>query len=139
MSTTSPVVLLVTQVREAGALAAACAMAKLEVDCFDSEAGAVAILTPGETWRADAKAISHLLRSVPVLALESDGTQINCVRFTNGEEGETLPPGLVLSGLPAVLSDVLTGAAGLDDLDTTSSQMSRWRAMRILASKRMRR
>lgn len=130
------VALVVTQVAAAGPLAAACALATVDVDVVPSPVGALALLRDPSTGSSGAAAISKLLKAVPVVLLERRASQITATRWTAGEQGDELPAGLVLSDAPAVLEDLLLGGVGVGDLDgvVTSVGLSRWKAMRILAS-----
>ncbi|HEX5332110.1 MAG TPA: hypothetical protein VFW79_05650 [Cellulomonas sp.] len=130
------VALVVTQVAAAGPLAAACSLAKVDVDVVPSPVGALALLRDPRTAAAGAAAISKLLKAVPVVLLERRASQITATRWTAGEQGDELPAGLVLSDAPAVLEDLLLGGVSVGDLDgvVTSVGLSRWKAMRMLAS-----
>ncbi|CAN5372858.1 hypothetical protein BH11ACT1_BH11ACT1_26180 [soil metagenome] len=130
------VALVVTQVAAAGPLAAACSLAKVDVDVVPSPVGALALLRDPRTAAAGAAAISKLLKAVPVVLLERRASQITATRWTAGEQGDELPAGLVLSDAPAVLEDLLLGGVSVSDLDgvVTSVGLSRWKAMRMLAS-----
>ena len=130
------VALVVTQVAAPGPLAAACALASVGVDAVPSPVGAIAVLRDPAAAGAGAAAISQLLRQLPVVLLERHEGQITATRWTNGERGDELPPGLVLSDAPAVLEDLLLGSVAVADLDgvVTSVGLSRWKAMRLLAS-----
>ncbi|HZL01753.1 MAG TPA: hypothetical protein VFC48_01375 [Cellulomonas sp.] len=130
------VALVVTQVAAAGPLAAACSLAKVDVDVVPSPVGALALLRDPRTAAEGAAAISRLLKTVPVVLLERRASQITATRWTAGERGDELPPGLVLSDAPAVLEDLLLGGVSVGDLDgvVTSVGLSRWKAMRMLAS-----
>jgi hypothetical protein len=99
------VVLVITQVAAPAPLAAACAIAKL-------------------------------LRAVPVNLLERREGQITASRWAGGERDGDLPAGLVLSDAPPVLEDLLLGSVQAGDVEgvVTSVGMSRWQAMRTIAS-----
>ncbi|MBO9554050.1 hypothetical protein [Cellulomonas sp.] len=132
---TPSVALVLTQVGAPGPLAAACALAKVDVDVVPSEVGAIAVLRDPAAAPDGAAAISKLLRSVPVVLLERREGQITATRWTAGARGDKLPAGLVLSDAPPVLEELL-----LDSVDpttladvVTSVGLSRWRATRMLA------
>lgn len=129
------VTLVLTQVAAAGPLAAACALAGVDVDVVPSPVGALAVLRDARTGPAGAEAISKLLKTVPVILLERRSGQITATRWAGGQKGDELPAGLVLSDAPAVLEDLLLGGASVADLDgvVTSVGLSRWKAMRLLA------
>lgn len=129
------VALVLTQVGVPAPLAAACALAKVDVDVVPSPVGAIAVLRDAAAAPAGAAAISKLLRTVPVVLLERREGRITATRWTGGEQGDTLPAGLVLSDAPPVLEELL-----LDDVDPTSLDdvvtsvgLSRWQATRMLA------
>lgn len=135
------VALVLTQVAVPGALAAACALAKVDVDVVPTPVGAVAVLRDPAAGAAAVQAISQLLRAVPVVLMERREEQISATRWAGGAEQGTLPPGLVLSDSPAALEDLLLGSVQPSQLEgvVSSVGMSRWRAMRLLASSRPRR
>ena len=132
------VALVVTQVAAAAPLAAACALARVDVDAVPSPVGAIAVLRDPASGPAGAEAISRFLRTLPVILLERREGQISAGRWTGGERVADLPPGLVLSDAPSVLEDLLLGDAAAGDLPGTVSSvgMSRWQAMRALAAGR---
>ena len=130
------VAIVVTQVAAAEPLAAACSLATVEVDVVQSPVGALAVLRDPTAGAAGAAAISQLLKAVPVVLLERRTEKITATRWANGVRGDDLPPGLVLSDAPAVLEDLLLAGVSVGDLDgvVSSVGMSRWKAMRVLAS-----
>lgn len=130
------VALVITQVAVPAPLAAACAISKVGVDVVPTEIGAIAVLRDPRAAAEGAGAISKLLRTLPVVLLERREGQITATRWTAGERGDKLPAGLVLSDAPAVLEDLLLGSVQAGDLDgvVTSVGMSRWQAMRTIAS-----
>lgn len=132
------VALVVTQVATPAPLAAACALAKVEVDAVPSSVGAIAVLRDPATGAAGAEAISRLLRTLPVILLERREGQISAGRWTGGERVADLPPGLVLSDAPSVLEELLLGDATAAEVPgvVSSVGMSRWQAMRALAAGR---
>lgn len=132
------VALVVTQVAAPAPLAAACALAKVDVDAVPSTVGAIAVLRDPAAAGDGAEAISRLLRALPVILLERREGQITATRWANGERGDELPAGLVLSDAPAVLEDLLLGAVAVADVAgvVSSVGMSRWQAMRALAGAR---
>ncbi|WP_029288707.1 hypothetical protein [Cellulomonas sp. HZM] len=135
------VALVVTPVAVAEPLAAACALAGVEVDVVPSADGAIAVLRDPAASREGATAVSQLLRAVPVVLLERRAEAITAARWTDGAEGEQVPGGLVLAQGPLVLEDLLLGSRAVGDVEgvVTSVGMSRWRATRILASSARRR
>ncbi|MCR6647154.1 MAG: hypothetical protein NVV70_03050 [Cellulomonas sp.] len=137
---TSSIALVVTQVAAPEPLAAACAIANVEVDAVPTSVGAVAVLRDPAAAEAGAAAISQLLRQLPVVLLTRREGQIAAVRWVNGRHDDDLPAGLVLADAPAVLEDLLLGSADVADVPgvVTSVGMSRWRAMRALARGRKR-
>lgn len=134
------VALVVTQVAAAEPLAAACALANVEIDAVPTEVGAVAVLRDPAAADAGVAAISQLLRQLPVVLLTRREGQISAMRWVGGAQDDKLPAGLVLSDAPAVLEDLLLGSADVGELPgvVTSVGMSRWKAMRALARGRRR-
>lgn len=130
--------LVVTQVAAPAPLAAACALAKVDVDVVPSSVGAIAVLRDPASGAAGAEAISRLLRTLPVILLERREGQISAGRWTGGARVADLPPGLVLSDAPSVLEDLLLGDARVGEVPgvVSSVGMSRWQAMRALAAGR---
>ena len=135
------VVLVITQVAAPAPLAAACAIAKVEVDVVPTAIGAIAALRDPRAAADGAAAISKLLRAVPVILLERREGQITASRWAGGERDGDLPAGLVLSDAPAVLEDLLLGAVQAGEVEgvVTSVGMSRWQAMRTIAASAKRR
>lgn len=130
------VALVVTQVAGAEALAAACAIAKVDVDAIFTSVGAVAVLRDPTAAVAGARAISAMLKSSPVVLLVRRTGQISATHWTGGVQGDDLPPGLVLSDAPAEIEQLLLGTLVVADAENavTSVGMSRWKAMRLLAA-----
>lgn len=129
------VTLVLTQVAAAAPLAAACALAGVQVDVVPSRVGAIAVLRDARSGADAATAISKLLKTIPVILLERRSGQITATRWAGGQQGDELPAGLVLSDAPAVLEDLLLGSAEIGDVEgvVTSVGLSRWKAMRLLA------
>lgn len=137
---TPSVAIVVTQVAAPEPLAAACALAGVDIDAVPTEVGAVAVLRDPAAVADGAAAISKLLRQLPVVVLTRREGQISAARWTGGTHDEDLPAGLVLSDAPAVLEALLLGStdvAGVPGV-VTSVGMTRWRAMRALARGRRR-
>ncbi|GEL46325.1 hypothetical protein CHO01_14410 [Cellulomonas hominis] len=135
------VAVVVTQVAGARPLAAACALAGVPVDAVPSPVGALAVLrdtADAQRTAEAAGAISRMLRSSPVVLLDRRGGRIAASRWSAGEREDDLPPGLVLSGAPEVLDDVLVGGRPVAEIEGVESSvgMSRWAAMRALGSGR---
>jgi hypothetical protein len=133
-----PVALVVTPVAAPGPLAATCAIAKVPVDVVPSTVGAIAVChdPAGDGPQEDAVAVSRLLKGVPVVLLEKDGGQVAASRWLDGEQGEDLAAGLVLSGAPEVLEDLLLGTVTAAEVPgmVSSVGLSRFRALRMLAA-----
>jgi hypothetical protein len=132
------VALVVTPVAAPEPLAATCAMAKVPVDVVPSTVGAIAVCrdATGEAPRDAAIAISRLLKGVPVVLLHRDGGHVAAARWLDGAQGDDLAAGLVLSGAPEVLEDLLLGTVHAADVPgvVTSVGLSRFRALRMLAA-----
>lgn len=132
------VALIITQIAAAEPLAAACALAKVPVDAFVTEIGAVAScrdLSKGGPQRA-AKAISELVKDIPIVLIERREGQLTASRWQLGKQEAELPAGLVLDGAPEVMEDLLTQASTIADVENviTSVGISRFKALRQLAS-----
>lgn len=134
----APVAVVLTQIATPEALAAVCALQRLDVDAVPTPIGAVAVCrdaAPGAA--ADvARALSTTTRGVPALLLVQRDGQIAATRWTAGEQGDALAPGLVLDGAPAVVERLLLGGTTAADEPGVVSAvgMSRWKATRTLAS-----
>ncbi len=129
---------LLTQVADAEALAAACALAELDVDAVPTPVGALAVLRDpsGEGPENAATAISRLVAGVPLVLVTRTEGQLTAVRYQDGQAEGNLPPGLVLSGAPEALEDLLTGQIAVGDLPggIGTQSIGRLKAMRMLAS-----
>jgi len=138
------VAILVTQVAGARPLAAACALAGVDVDAVASPVGALAVLRDtrdAATTAAAAAAVSGMLRTSPVVLLDRRAGRIAASRWVAGEREDDLPPGLVMSGAPEVLDDLLVGGRPVTEVEgvETSVGMTRWAAVRALSGGRRRR
>lgn len=132
------VAVVVTQVAVAEALAAACALASVAVDAVPSPVGALAVLRDPTAGTDAAGAVSRLLRQVPVVLLERRASKVSASQWVGGEQQKELPAGLVLSGAPPVLEDLLLGDVPAAEVEgaVSSVGLSRWKAMRLLAAHR---
>nr|WP_216077677.1 hypothetical protein [Isoptericola sediminis] len=132
------IAVLITQVADAEALAAACVLAQIEVDAVPTPVGALAVLRDrsGEAPRAAAARISQVVKGVPLVLVTRDGEQLTCRRYTDGADDGELPPGLVLGGAPEALEDLLTGHLSLDELPgvVSSDGIGRLKAVRMLSA-----
>lgn len=132
------VAVLLTQVANAEALAAACALNKFKVEAVSSPIGAYAVIpetTDGYPEKV-AKAVSQLVKSVPVILIQATSGQMKAQQWEAGEVKGTLPVALVLDGAPHELEDVLLGETTTADLPgvVSSAKISRFKAMRLLAA-----
>jgi hypothetical protein len=137
------VAILVTQVAGARPLAAACSLAGVDVDAVASPVGALAVLRDARdaaTTAAAAAAVSGILRTSPVVLLDRRAGRIAASRWVAGEREDDLPPGLVMSGAPEVLDDLLVGGKPVTEVEgvETSVGMTRWAAVRALSGGRRR-
>ncbi len=134
----APVALVVTPVAAPGPLAATCALAKVPVDVVPSTVGAIAVCreSTGSGPQDAATAVSRLLKGVPVVLLVRDGGRVAASRWLDGERGDDIAAGLVLSGAPDVLEDLLLGTTAPGDVPgvVSSTELSRFRAVRMLAA-----
>jgi hypothetical protein len=133
------VAIVVTQVAGAKPLAAACSLAGVDVDAVPSPVGALAVLrdTADAAGTAEAAAaISRMLRTSPVILLDRRAGRIAASRWSAGEKEDDLAAGLVLSGAPDLLDDLLVGGKPVGEVPgvETSVGMSRWAAMRALSA-----
>jgi len=131
------VALVVTPVASAEALAATCAMAKIDVDAVPSPVGALAVcrVSVGDAPAQTAGALSRLLKGVPLVLLERREGQITASHWLDGDRGDDLSPGLVLNDAPEVLEDLLLGTIPPAEAEgvVSSVGMSRLKAVRVLA------
>lgn len=132
------VAVVVTQVAVADALAAACSLAGVAVDVVPSPVGALAVLRDPAAGASAAGAVSRLLRQVPVVLLERREGKVAASQWVGGAQEKELPAGLVLSGAPPVLEDLLLGDVPAGEIEgvVSSVGLSRWKAMRLLAAHR---
>ncbi|WP_262348236.1 hypothetical protein [Cellulosimicrobium cellulans] len=138
------VAIVVTQVAGAKPLAAACSLAGVDVDAVPSPVGALAVLRDAADAARTAEAaaaISRMLRTSPVILMDRRAGRIQASRWSAGEKEDDLAAGLVLSGAPDVLDDLLVGGTPVGEVDgvETSVGMSRWAAMRALSGGRRKR
>lgn len=129
------VALLLTPVAQAAPLAATCVLAKVDADVVLSDVGAIGVLRAPAAARAAAAAVSQLLRQVPIVLMERREGQITATRWMGGaQQGDNLPPGLVLSDAPPVLEDLLLGSVEVGSLDgvVPTEGISRWKALRMI-------
>lgn len=133
------IAIILTQVATAEALAAACAMNKLVVDAVSSPLGAYAICrdTSAQAPAELARAVSALVKSVPLILFEAAGGQVKASQWQAGQRLGDMPAALVLDGAPHEFEDLLLGTTTVHDLPgvVSSAGMSRWKAMRALAGK----
>lgn len=132
------VALVLTQIAAAEPLAAACALAKVPVDAFMTPVGAIASCRElgGDGPQHAARAISELVKDIPIILIEGKGGQLTASRWQRGSRETELPAGLVLDGAPEQLEDLLTGQVTIEEIDgvVTSVGLSRFKAMRQLAA-----
>lgn len=131
------IAIILTQVATAEALAAACAVNKIVVDAVTSPVGAYAICRDtSEGGPAElARAVSALVKSVPLILFEATGSQVKASQWQGGKRLGDMPAALVLDGAPHEFEDLLFGTASVHDLPgvVSSAGMSRWKAMRTLS------
>lgn len=134
----APRAVLLTQVAHPEALAAACAVGKVDADAVATAVGALAVLrdATGVAPDAAAGAVSQVLTDAMVLLLVQREGRIVATRWSGGRAGDTLSPALVLDGAPPQVEAYLLGRVDASDLGetTTSVGVSRWKAVRLLAS-----
>ncbi len=126
---------VLTQIATAEALAAACALHKLDVIAVPSTVGAFAVVEPGSGAQV-AAALSTTVAGVPLLLLSATGTKLAATRWQDGAKQADVPAALVLGGgAPDHLEGLLLGSLQVADLPGTmaSADVSRWKALRLLA------
>jgi len=132
------IAVLITQVADAEPLAAACALAEIEVDAVPTPVGALAVLRDrgGEAPQHAAATVSAVVKGVPLILVTRTGEQLTCHRYVDGADEGRLPAGLVLGGAPDALEDLLTGHLTIDDLPgvVPSAGIGRLKAVRMLSS-----
>ncbi|SDC73465.1 hypothetical protein SAMN05216410_2279 [Sanguibacter gelidistatuariae] len=133
------IAIILTQVATAEALAAACAVNKIVVDAVTSPVGAYAIcrdLSEGAPAEL-ARAVSTLVKTVPLILFEAAGGQVKASQWQGGKRLGDMPAALVLDGAPHEFEDLLFGTTTVHDLPgvVSSAGMSRWKAMRNLSGK----
>ncbi|MCV2393403.1 hypothetical protein OEB99_03710 [Actinotalea sp. M2MS4P-6] len=136
--TAGVVAVVVTQVADPAPLAAACALAGVEVDAAPTPVGALAVCRrtePGEPEQA-AEAISRLLSNTPVLLVVRRDGALVATRWSGGSATTEVAPGLLLDGAPPELEGLLLGTVAVADLGgvVSSAGLGRWKATRMLAS-----
>jgi len=132
------IAVLLTQVANAEALAATCALNKIKAWAVPSPIGAYAVAQDARPAQVEhlAKSVSALVKGVPAILVVSTDGQMTATQWQDGAATGTLPPALVLDGAPHELEDVLLGQtpatqiAGVVD----AGSIGRFKAMRMLAS-----
>ena len=89
----------------------------------------------GDPERA-AQVISQLLANTPVVLVTQRDGQMTAARWSAGKQEEEISPALMLDGAPPEVEQLLLSQVSAADLPgvVSSADMSRWKAMRILAS-----
>lgn len=136
-SSADDLALVLTQLDGPEPLAAACALARVDVDALPTDVGAVAVVrdASADGLARAAGAISQMIKGVPVVALARSAGQITATRWLDGASQGDLPPGLVLDEAPAVLEDIMLGEIAPSDAPgfVSSAGLGRWKAARMLA------
>ncbi len=116
------------------ALAAGAALQGLRVDVVPTPIGCLAVCATKDAETV-ARGLSTVLRTAPVVLIVQRDGQMTASRWQAGAEQAQLAAALVLDGAPREVEDLLLGAVAVGDLaGVVSSDMSRWRAARTLAS-----
>ena len=127
---------VLTPVAVPEALAAGAALHRLPVDVVPTAIGCVAVCrspAAGDPETA-ARMLSTVVRTAPVVLLVQRDGQLTASRWHAGVEQAQLAAALMLDGAPREIEDLLLGTVRVADLaGVVSSDMSRWRATRILA------
>jgi hypothetical protein len=129
---------LVTQVGAAEPVAAACALAGLEVDAVLSGVGVLVVCrdtSEGAPERV-AATLTRSLGGVPAVLIVRRNGQMRAHQWVDGEQGEEMIASIAVDGAPEALSNLLLGIETVDDLPgvVTSVGLGRIKAMRMLAS-----
>ena len=143
------VALLITPIASQRALAALGRLAEVPGLAFATEHGAVIILDDAEFSAAhtSAQRMSQVLKKVDAILLRRGPSEdpadsdVQATRFSNGEPGAKLAPGLIISGLDPVCEKLIVGGVSTEELPDEvagvhSSSLSRFAAMRTLAAGR---
>ncbi len=128
-----PAVLL-TQVASAEALAATCALNKIEIVAVPSDIGAF-IVTDTDTGPGLTQILSKSVPHAQFLLLTVADDRLSATKWAGGNQGDDVPAALILDSLPSEVEGILLGATTVDELTGTvaSNSLGRWKAMRTLA------
>jgi hypothetical protein len=133
-----PVVgVVVTQVGAAEPVAAACALAGLEVDAVLSGVGVLVVCrdtSEGGPERV-AETLTRSLAGVPAVLLVRREGRIRAHQWSDGVQGDEMIASLALDGAPEALGNLLLGTERIADFPdaVTSVGLGRVRALRMLA------
>jgi hypothetical protein len=138
VSEEQPVVaVVVTQVGAAEPVAAACALAGLEVDAVLSGVGVLVVCrdtSEGVPERV-VETLTRSLAGVPAVLLVRRDGRVRAHQWLDGVQGDEMVASLVLDGAPEALGNLLLGIETVDDLPgvVTSVGIGRLKAVRMLA------
>lgn len=112
---------LFTPIPNGRVLAALCALNGIKAQVLETSAGAIAVLddaTP-DSLHGAAHSVSSFTKERPLVAMERRDGQITVWKYSAGQRGETLPPGLALNDAPGVVTTLMTGAQTIADVAVT--------------------
>lgn len=128
--------IVLTQVATPEALAATCALHKLDVVAAPSPVGAFAVTLPGEGETVAAQ-VSATVTAVPLILLHARDGRVEATRWEGGAQMAKVPAALVLGGgAPEDLEGLLFGTTTIERVSGTvrSADISRWKAIRLLSA-----
>lgn len=131
--------LLLTPLKSARLLSGFCALAQVQAMCVQTQSGAIALLSrlDGQEPEQAAKSLSQLVSGLSVVLAVNRADQLEMRTWISGQQGEKIPPPLILSAADACIEDYLIGmlAQGVlcaDHAHFTSEGLSRDEALRII-------
>lgn len=145
----SPIALLITPIASHKALAAVGKLADVAASAFPTAHGAVAVLDDAEFDAAHHSAahISQVLGGPEIIllrrgpSLDPSDSDVQAVKYSAGQMGDKLAPGLIINGLDPVCERLIIGALASSDLEQetdviAAQSLSKFAAMRALAAGR---
>lgn len=143
------IALLITPIASARALAALGKLADVPGLAFATEHGAVMVFDDADFAAAhkNAQQLSQILKQVDAILLRRGPSEdpadsdVQATRFSGGEMGDKLAPGLIINGLDPLCERLILGGLPVDELigevdAIHSTSLSKFAAMRALAAGR---
>lgn len=113
---------LVVPVTDPGRLATVCALAEVAADVAPlGPAGCAVVPDPGAQPDVAAAALSRLTRKVEVVQLVYTDGQVAGSRWLGGKPAGDVQAGLVLSGAPDLVADLLLGRARAEEVEGSAT------------------